>query len=71
MIRLLKRAPWIALGAATAWLLDADRGAARRAQLKERLGAWNGSQPDPLVPPASVVRAEPPFEAGAPAAGGR
>ena len=33
MIRMLKRSPWIALGAAAAWLLDGERGAARRAEL--------------------------------------
>jgi hypothetical protein len=50
MFRMIKRAPWIALGAAAAWLLDGERGAARRAELASTVRSWVGSDPDPLQP---------------------
>jgi hypothetical protein len=50
MIRMMKRAPWIALGAAAAWLLDGERGAARRAELASTVRSWVGSDADPLQP---------------------
>jgi len=36
MLRLIKRAPWIALGALGAWLLDPDNGDERRRRVRER-----------------------------------
>jgi hypothetical protein len=60
MIRMLKRSPWIALGAAAAWLLDGERGPARRAELANALRTWGRGQPDalqgatPMAPPTAA-----------------
>jgi hypothetical protein len=54
MIRVMKRAPWIALGAAAAWLLDGEHGAARRAELKSTVRSLAGGEPDPIAPAAVV-----------------
>jgi hypothetical protein len=56
MFRILKRAPWIAVGAAGAWLFDATNGEERRRRLRERL--------DDLVQPTKPDR--PPVDVGAP-----
>lgn len=36
MFRIIKRAPWIALGGAAVWFFDPEKGPARRAELKEK-----------------------------------
>jgi hypothetical protein len=51
MIRMLKRSPWIALGAVAAWLLDGERGAARRAELAKTVRGWGRVEPDPFQAP--------------------
>ncbi|MEX0665383.1 MAG: hypothetical protein WD598_11540 [Acidimicrobiia bacterium] len=37
MFRIIKRAPWIALGGAVVWFFDPERGPQRRAELKSWL----------------------------------
>lgn len=37
MFRIIKRAPWIVLGAGVAWLFDSEQGPKRRRQAKEKL----------------------------------
>jgi len=58
MFRIIKRAPWIVLGAGAAWLFDSEHGAKRRRQAKEKLDSivsGNGhvvddaGLPDPYV----------------------
>lgn len=36
MLRIIKRGPWIALGALGAWLLDPNNGEERRRRVRER-----------------------------------
>ena len=36
MFRIIRRSPWIAVGALGAWLLDAEQGPQRRAQLTDQ-----------------------------------
>jgi hypothetical protein len=55
MIRMLKRSPWIALGAVAAWLFDGERGAVRRAELASTLRAWGRGEPDPLQTPTPMA----------------
>lgn len=40
MFRMIRRAPWIALGAAGAYFLDAQSGARRRRDVVDRARAW-------------------------------
>ena len=47
MLRVLRRAPWIALGAGAASLLGHGRGAAVVQAVKERANAWLGGDPVP------------------------
>ena len=47
MLRVLRRAPWIAVGAVAAWLLGHGRGAAVAQAFKERANAWLGGDPVP------------------------
>ena len=42
MFRMIKRAPWIALGAGAAWLFDSEQGPKRRRQAKEKLDSIVG-----------------------------
>jgi hypothetical protein len=43
MLRIMKRAPWIAVGAVGAWLLDGTNGEERRRRLRKRVeDAFNG-----------------------------
>ena len=37
MFRIIKRLPWIAIGAAVAWFLDPRSGAERRREARERI----------------------------------
>jgi hypothetical protein len=57
MFRIIKRSPWIAIGAGAAWLFDPDRGPVRRRQAKEKLKelvgteeSGNGFRPDEGMP---------------------
>lgn len=47
MFRIIRRSPWIAVGALGAWLLDAEQGPQRRAQVtgqaKRLVGSLTGS----------------------------
>ncbi|HEY8216890.1 MAG TPA: hypothetical protein VIH82_07145 [Acidimicrobiia bacterium] len=52
---MVKRAPWIALGAAAAWLLDGERGATRRAELASTLRAWSSGGAEHLDAPAPIA----------------
>jgi hypothetical protein len=40
MFRIIKRSPWIALGAAGAWFLDPAQGPQRRAMVVTRARQW-------------------------------
>lgn len=40
MFRIIRRAPWIAIGAGTAYFLDGRSGAARRRDVAERATTW-------------------------------
>jgi len=40
MFRIIKRSPWIALGAAGAWFLDPAQGAQRRAAVTTKAREW-------------------------------
>ena len=40
MFRIIKRSPWIALGAAGAWFLDPMQGAQRRASVTSKARQW-------------------------------
>jgi len=40
MFRIIKRSPWIALGAAGAWFLDPVQGAQRRAAVVAKARKW-------------------------------
>jgi hypothetical protein len=43
---MIKRSPWIALGAASAWFFfDTTHGAERRAQARQRVSEMFGAQP--------------------------
>jgi hypothetical protein len=55
MIKLMKRLPWIAVGAAGAWFLDSERGVERRRDAKQQLRTWFGDA-DPLdAPPVEAA----------------
>jgi hypothetical protein len=40
MFRIIKRSPWIALGAAGAWFLDPDQGSQRRTMVITKARQW-------------------------------
>ena len=40
MFRIIKRSPWIALGAAGAWFFDPVQGAQRRAMVSSKARQW-------------------------------
>ena len=40
MFRIIKRSPWIALGAAGAWFFDPAQGSQRRAMLTSKAREW-------------------------------
>jgi len=65
MFRLIRRAPWIALGAAGAYYMDKSSGPARRAQLKQKAFAmkdqWMGSRTGGGG--SAAFRSEPPLQA--------
>jgi hypothetical protein len=56
MLRIIKRAPWIAAGAVGAWLLDGTNGEERRRRLRERV--------DDLLKPGHPAR--PPVDVDVP-----
>ena len=56
MFRIIKRSPWIALGAAGAWFLDPVQGPQRRAMVTTKARQWTNE----LRAPASTP-VEPPF----------
>jgi len=48
MFRIMKRAPWIALGGAAVWLFDPERGPERRAELRSWFdGTYATTSPAP------------------------
>jgi hypothetical protein len=51
MFRIIKRSPWIALGAAGAWFLDPVQGPKRRTMVTEKARQWKddmtSSRPTP------------------------
>jgi hypothetical protein len=47
VFRLIKRAPWIAIGAAGAWFFDPNSGPERRAQAKRKADDLFGSPTAP------------------------
>jgi hypothetical protein len=51
MFRILKRAPWIAIGAAGAWLFDSTNGEARRRRLRDRIDHFVKPESPPQAPP--------------------
>lgn len=50
MVRIIKRAPWIALGALGAWLFDASQGPERRRRLRARVEELLHPAPPSEVP---------------------
>jgi hypothetical protein len=48
LFRLIKRAPWIVLGAAIAWFADPMNGATRRKEARQRLEELSGGAPPML-----------------------
>lgn len=74
MFRIIRRAPWIAIGAGAAYYLDPDSGPTRRRDTAERARAWTrrvreewldrpGPDPGPRASDSSTV---PPVSADAP-----
>lgn len=59
MLRIIKRAPWIAAGALAAWLFDGTNGEERRRRLKARADDLLHGQPTrpPIDVDAPVERA--------------
>jgi len=53
MFRIIKRAPWIALGGAAVWFFDPERGPSRRAELKTWLDNTAGEAADDVAAAAS------------------
>ena len=62
MFRIIKRSPWIALGAAGAWFLDPMQGPQRRAMVTMKARQWKN---DLTASGSTTMPAEEPF-AGAP-----
>jgi hypothetical protein len=61
MIKLMKRLPWIAVGAAGAWFMDGERGAQRRRDARQQLRTWFGDvtaedDPYPTSAPSADLR---------------
>ncbi len=56
MLRILKRAPWIAVGAAGAWLFDTTNGEERRRRLRARVEELvaPGRAPGEPAPPVDL-----------------
>ena len=52
MFRIIKRTPWIALGAAGAWFLDPVQGAQRRAGVTAKARQWKLEMSSPRPAPA-------------------
>jgi hypothetical protein len=61
MFRIIKRSPWIALGAVGAWILDPVQGPQRRAMITTKARQWKdeliSSRPSkrPFEPPLGTV----------------
>ena len=68
MFRIIKRSPWIALGAAGAWFLDPDQGPKRRSMLTAKARQWkdeltsSGRTTAPFDAPVSTPSATLPSE---------
>ena len=58
MFRIIKRSPWIALGAAGAWFLDPVAGAQRRSMIATKARQWKDDLTS-TVPPTPPVEQEP------------
>jgi hypothetical protein len=54
MFRIIKRSPWIALGAAGAWFLDPVQGPQRRAMLTMKARQWKDELTATRPSPAPV-----------------
>jgi len=62
MFRILKRMPWILVGAAGMWFLDPEHGAARRDALLERVQAMRSNDREsPTVAQESLESVPDPF----------
>jgi hypothetical protein len=59
LFRLIKRAPWIALGAAIAWFADPLNGATRRKEARQRLEELSGGAPAVLDDRESSLESSP------------
>jgi len=55
MFRIIKRSPWIALGAAGAWLFDPMQGPQRRAMLTNKALQWKNDLTASSRPPTTPV----------------
>lgn len=69
MFKIIKRAPWIALGAGVAWLFDAEQGQKRRRQAKEKLDSIVGSNGHVADESVDDDRLPDPYAAGMTATG--
>ena len=74
MFRIIKRSPWIALGAAGAWILDPVQGPQRRAMVTAKARQWKNdmtasSRPSttPVDQPSGAVGSPLPGEYSDPA----
>ena len=54
MFRIIKRSPWIALGAAGAWFLDPAQGPQRRAMITTKVRQWTNELTATRPSPAPV-----------------
>jgi hypothetical protein len=55
MLRVLKRLPWIVLGAMGAWLFDGQQGADRRRRIKNRMAELSGAEIErPITSPSAL-----------------
>jgi hypothetical protein len=64
MFRIIKRSPWIALGAAGAWFLDPVQGPTRRAMITTKARQWKDEltatrpSPAPVESPLGTIGSE-------------
>ena len=63
MFRIIKRSPWIALGAAGAWFLDPAAGPERRAMIVSKARQWKDDLTSTVPPTPPVQQPDEPFGA--------